>query len=219
MVATLPQMPYEVKLGEAWSDWEPGKGRTDKGRFYQLNPQRAFSAENDHIDADRNRNIQSLVREPHKLTSKICSYSGFTKLYCVFQFDLTETDRANDAQEIKNRTMRYRRNNIEINSYYDGYLGGKIQDLLVEDVEEKKKYMKEQNIQTVKTFLKETIGPNKSGLYAPPGIYGEKGGLLYRSAAKKAAAAAATATLKQGGKRKRRVKNKNKNKNKTRRRS
>ena len=78
--------------------------------------------------------------------------------------------------------------------------------------------MKEQNMQTVKTFLKEAIGPNKSGLYAPPGIYGEKGGLLYRSAAKKAAASA-TATLKQGGKRKRRVKNKNKNKNKTRRRS
>jgi hypothetical protein len=211
MAATLPKMPYEVKLVDAWSDWEPGKGQTGKGRFYQINPQRVFPGENKYMD-DTNRNIQSLVREPHKLTSKICSYSGFTKLYCVFQFDLTETDRANDAQEIKNRTMKFRRNFISINSDDDRLLRGKAQDLLVEDVEEKKKYMKEQNMQTVKTFLKETIGPNKRGLYAPPGIYGEKGGLLYRSAAKAAVAAAAATTLKQGGKRKRRVKNKNKNK-------
>ena len=125
-------------------------------------------------------------------------------LECKFDFELTKTDRENDAKEMRAGTMQYRRNVITIDWPYEMFYGDLIGNLLLEDVKKKEKYIqeqkeqqKQQKIQTVKDFLKETIGPNKSALYAPPGIYGEKGGLLYRSAVKKAAA-----TMKQGGKRK-----------------
>ena len=174
---TPTKMPYEIDLDHAI-----------RGRYYQLNPSRTFPVRNDHIDANRVRNLESLVREPHRLYEKVLSTMG--RPYYVFSFELTDTDRMNDDREIKERTMMYRRNTIQINSYYIY----DIQNLLVEDVEEKKKYVQEH---IVKNFLKETIGPGKSVIYAPPGNYGEKGGLLYRSAAKKVAAA-----KKVGGKRK-----------------
>lgn len=192
----LPKMPYEVEMFNAEADWDPRRGHTGKGKYYQLSPERRFAVSNGYTDDNRVRNIESLIREPHRMTSKYCSMNG-RFLQCKFDFELTQTDRENDAKEMRAGTMQYRRNGITIDWPYEMFYGDLIGNLLLEDVELKKQYIKEQQIQTVKDFLKETIGPNKSALYAPPGIYGEKGGLLYRSAEKKAAA-----TMKQGGKRK-----------------
>ena len=142
------------------------------GRVYQLNPKDVFEVKNDHIDADRKRNLESLVREPHTLLSKGFWQNGMYPYY-TYDFELTDTDRKNDAKEYKDRTLMFRRNNIHINSYYRY----KINELVVEDVKEKKK-------EKVKQFLKEAIGPNKEALYAPPGDYGKKGGILYRASLK-----------------------------------
>lgn len=146
------------------------------GRLYQLNAKDLFEVRNDHIDADRVRNLQSLVREPHKLKRKGYWQNGIYPYY-TYDFELTEADRENDAQEYKNGTLMDRRNNIQINSYYRY----EINKLEVEDVKAKKIWEKKRK---VIQFLEKAIGPNKICIYAPPGEYGEKGGLLYRASLK-----------------------------------
>ena len=154
-------MSYEISLENA-----------KIGKWYQLHPSRLFPVKNDHIDADRTRNLESLVREPHKLTRKGISRNGIY-MYYTYDFELTQADRENDDDDYKNGTYWHRRYYIHINSYYRY----EINTLLVEDVYKKKK-------EKVKQFLEAAIGPNKKYLYAPPGEYGEKGGLLYRASLK-----------------------------------
>ncbi len=155
-------LPYETTLENAIN-----------GRWYQLDPKRLFPVRDDHIDEHRTCNLVSLAREPHKLYNKRVGRNGIY-MYYTYDFELTETDRISDAKEIKEGSMWFRRNNIHINSYYRY----DINKLIIEDVVLKQKYEKEQK---VKQFLKRCIGPAKEALYAPPGVYGEKGGMLYRA--------------------------------------
>lgn len=181
---TLPQQPYEVKLKDAV-----------EGRYYQLNPNRPINVidfttdtetnpgskvvykGNTFSNNDRNNNFIMLFDHPHKFTYKFSQVSWWNKkFHSQYYFDMTKKDRQYNRETLG---PIYKRNNMRFDSDYEIQGGPKIDDLLLVDVE-----LYTKNLQKIKNFLKETIGPNKSGLYAPPSAF-RTGGLLYRAAARK----------------------------------